>query len=347
VLVVTSSAERRGAQTEALLVAEGLTDLGIDATVVALAPAGSGGLDVEVLGRGAMAPATLLALRRRATHHDLVLAWGSTTLPACAVALAGHTPWIYRSIGDPGAWVRGRVHRERTGLLLRRARTVVALWPEAADQLAQLYRIDHARIEVIPNGRDAARFTPITPTERAEARAELGLEADDRVAVVLGALSAEKQIDQAIEAVAALDGVVLLVAGGGPQRTALEERARRRAPGRVRFLGSVADPAALLAAADALLLTSRTEGQPAVVLEALFRGVPVAASRVGAVEQLVQPERTGFLFEAGDVAGATAALEAAIALPMTAVLGERQRIAERFDGDVVTAQWAQLLARHR
>jgi glycosyltransferase involved in cell wall biosynthesis len=345
--MVISSAERRGAQTEALLVAEGLTDHGIDATVVALAPAGSTGLDVEVLGRRAMAPTTLLALRRRAAHHELVLAWGSTALPACAVALTGHTPWIYRSIGDPGAWVRGRAHRERTGLLLRRARTVVALWPEAADQLARLYRIDRSRIEVIPNGRDATRFAPITPAERAESRAELGVDADDRVAVILGALSAEKQVDHAIDAIAALDGVVLLVAGDGPQRTALEERAVRRAPGRVRFLGSVADPAGLLAAADALLLTSRTEGQPAVVLEALFRGLPVAASRVGAVEQLVRPERSGFLFEAGDVAGAAGALEAAMALPVTGVLDERQRIAERFDSHAVTAQWAQLLAHHR
>ena len=107
--MVISSTARRGAELEGVALAEQLRAAGRPADVVALAAGGA--LEVPVLGRRPLGISTLRALRRRARHRRVVIAYGSSTLPACATALAGTgVPFVYRSIGDPAAWVRGRVH---------------------------------------------------------------------------------------------------------------------------------------------------------------------------------------------------------------------------------------------
>jgi len=337
VLVVVSSTQRRGAQLEAVAVAEGLRRYGVETDLTALERAPEG-LDLPVLGPAARHPETLRALRRLARRHDLVVAFGSTTLPACAAGLAGsRVPWLYRSIGDPGAWVRGRLHRERTGLLMRRAHQVVALWPAAGRQISSLYRVPPKRIVSIPNGRDPARFTPASPDQRRVARERLGVPADVPVAVVIGALDADKRVEDAITACGKVPDLHLVVAGDGPQRPAADLTPR------VRFLGAVPDPAAVLAAADLGLLTSRTEGMPAAVIEALFCGLPVVATDVGAVADIVEVGTTGLLVPVGDVGAIAAAIETVLTWPREQVGARRADLVARYGIDAVVARWADLL----
>jgi len=89
------------------------------------------------------------------------------------------------------------------------------------------------------------------------------------------------------------------VAGEGPLRAALEAEAD---PRQVSFLGFVPDIGTVLAAADVLALPSRTEGLPMAALEAMAAGLPVVASAVGSLPELLA-DGAGMLVPPGDVVG--------------------------------------------
>lgn len=291
VLVVLSSSARRGAEIEGHRLAQELRSVGLSARAVALAPGSGEGaqLDVPVLGSRPLSWRTLRALRREAGAVDVVLAYGSTTLPACAIGLIGsRRRFVYRSIGDPSQWLRGRLHRERTGFLLRRAAMVVPLWDDAGASIQQLYRVPPWRVAVIPNARSADEFRPPTADERFAARERFGVDDDEILAVVVGALSKEKRVELAIRAVAELPGVRLLVVGEGDRRAQLEKLGSEALGKRVAFTGTLTDVRPAYAAADVLVLPSRTEGMPGVVVEAGLMGVPAAACDVGAMRWLMQ-----------------------------------------------------------
>lgn len=94
--------------------------------------------------------------------------------------------------------------------------------------------------------------------------------------------------------------------GDGAMRAPLEAEFG----GRVRFHGLVSDPSAIWPRIGLLLMPSRAEGLPLAAIEAMAAGVPVAAARVGALEDLIRPGENGWLFEAGDTAAAAAAVRA-------------------------------------
>jgi glycosyltransferase involved in cell wall biosynthesis len=154
------------------------------------------------------------------------------------------------------------------------------------------------------------RFRP-DGVVRARVRAELGLEGSF-VVLCAGHVIAEKGFDVAIEAVARLPAdTVLLVAGSGPALAGLEARAVRLALGkRVRFLGRQADVAPLMQAADVLACPSLwAEAAGLVNMEAQACGIPVVASRVGGIPEIIEDGRTGILHEPGDAEALAAALE--------------------------------------
>ena len=116
VLQVITDTDRRGAQVFA-------TDLGaelqdeFDVRTVALAPGRDRALDVDVLGPSRRSPKTLRALRTAARHAAIVIAHGSSTLPASAVALVGSgVPFVYRQISDPVFWTPTAAKRLRVRL---------------------------------------------------------------------------------------------------------------------------------------------------------------------------------------------------------------------------------------
>jgi glycosyltransferase involved in cell wall biosynthesis len=102
----------------------------------------------------------------------------------------------------------------------------------------------------------------------------------------------------------------LLLAGDGPEHSAIaQEIGRRKLEKQIRFLGSRADIPRLLQAADIFLLTSISEGIPLTVIEAMAAGLPVVATRVGGVPEIVQEGHTGFLAPAGDDEQLSAAIK--------------------------------------
>lgn len=341
--MVVTSTDRRGAEVEGSQLASELTALGVPTEVVALAPGRVGGLEVPTLGAAPRALATLRALRRKAKGVDVVVAYGSTALPACVIALAGtRVPFVYRSIGDPARWVRGGVHRWRTGVLFRRAAHVVALWPAAAESITSLYRVPSDRVSCIPNARP---LPSADEPDRATARAQLGLPADATVVAWAGAFSPEKRPVLAVEAVAEAEGAWLALAGNGPLEPDVAAACARLLPERHRLIGRLQGLDPLWAAADVVLLTSSTEGMPGVLIEAALRGLPAVATDVGAVREVVG--------EGGAVVPVDAAAvvigEALSAVLAGATVADRIRTqaATRFVWGVVAPAWMAVLGHQR
>ncbi|MEY2567256.1 MAG: hypothetical protein QOE35_1785 [Actinomycetota bacterium] len=272
------------------------------------------------------------------------MAHGSTTLPAAAVATAGTgVPFVYRSIGDPAFWSTRIDRRAWVRVALHRAAAVVSLWDAAGAELVRRHGVVPERMRVIPNGVPGARLLAVTSADRGQARLALGLPAEGPVVAYVGALSGEKDLGSAIRAIGAIEGVRLVVAGDGPDEAALRAEAERAAPGRVHFLGSLDDVVPVYAAADALVLPSRTEGLPAAPIEAGLAGVPVVASAVGGIPEIVVDGVTGVLVSPGDVGALARGLRTAIAAAAQMGPAARSRCAERFELGAVAASWAQLL----
>jgi glycosyltransferase involved in cell wall biosynthesis len=223
-----------------------------------------------------------------------------------------------------------------------RAVHVVALWRGSAVAWHNDLRVPADRITVIPNGRSASEFHPPSAEERRAAREALDIGCDDRVAIYLGSLSPEKRVDRAIHAVAKLPDVTLIVAGHGPEMPRLRAMA---APlgAQVRFLGRVERPQPVLAAGDLLVLPSDTEGQPGVAIEAGLSGLPVVATAVGGVPEVVAHGRTGLLVDPNDAAGLTAAIRAALVRRKEMGNAARAYCSGRFDLDQVAIRWRNLI----
>lgn len=344
VLQVVASAERRGAETSAMALERELRDRGWTIRTLSLWPGSQPSLDIPALGPTPLGLPTLRALRRHARDADIVVAHGSTTLPACAIALTRGTPFVYRNIGDPSYWATTWQRRLRTRAFLNQARAVVALTDSAAATLRSLHHVAAQKLCTIPTGFRPDDHRAITPDERRRARRRFNLPADARVGVVVAALSHEKGVDVALEALARTRTIdTLLVAGDGAERGALERLAADRAPGRVQFLGSVENPNEAFAAADVAISPSRTEGLPAALVEAGFCQLPVAASRVGYVDQIVDDGVTGVLVAPDDPDALAQGIGEALALGPAAGVLARELCIDRYSFERVASAWDRLL----
>lgn len=164
--------------------------------------------------------------------------------------------------------------------------------------------IDAARVHLVPNAATVSE-----PLSRQEARIRLELPNSPVIGWV-GRLSAEKGPDIALEAFALLrhPDTHLLFIGSGREAAELHALATTLGVGdRVIWRGSVPNAGTLFRAFDTFLLSSRTEGTPMALLEAIAAGVPVVATRVGGVPDVLDSQ-SAHLVESGDVSGLAAGL---------------------------------------
>jgi glycosyltransferase involved in cell wall biosynthesis len=123
--------------------------------------------------------------------------------------------------------------------------------------------------------------------------------------VTVANLRREKAHEVLLDAAALVLGrapdVEFVIAGNGPRRAELEALAVSRGIGpRVRFLGHADDVPGLLASSDLFVLASRSEAFPNSILEAMAAGLPIVATRVGGIVELVENQRTGVLVPPDD-----------------------------------------------
>lgn len=152
---------------------------------------------------------------------------------------------------------------------------------------------------VIPNGIDAHEFST-TSGQRLAVREELGLAARDFVIGTVGRLSKEKNQKLLLQVTGVLvtrcPYLKVLIVGAGPELENLKgEVTRAKLEGRVIFAGLRTDMPHLYSAMDVFILPSLTEGVPLTILEAMAAGVPVIATRVGGIPQMIEEGETGLL----------------------------------------------------
>lgn len=156
-----------------------------------------------------------------------------------------------------------------------------------------------SKVSVIGNGVDVARFKPC---QQAHARQRLGLSRETRIVLSVGHMTRRKGFDLLIGAAARLarGDLQLILAGDGPERSALEAFARERGiADSVIFGGAIAnsDLPDWYAAADLFALASSREGWPNVVCEAQAMGVPVVATSVWGIPEIINSPSLGILVQ--------------------------------------------------
>jgi glycosyltransferase involved in cell wall biosynthesis len=196
--------------------------------------------------------------------------------------------------------------RPRRMLLRRVASTLVDACVAVTPVLEQVARdrreCDPALLHVIPNGIDVRRFVP-NPEARKQVRAELGIPEAAWVAGTVGRLSSEKDQALLVRAMAPLldERRHLVIVGDGPEANALDACIAQTLRGQYcRVTGARKDVERLLAAFDVFVLTSRTEGLPLVLLEAMATGLPVVSTAVGGIPDLIESGVNGYLVAPGD-----------------------------------------------
>jgi glycosyltransferase involved in cell wall biosynthesis len=168
--------------------------------------------------------------------------------------------------------------------------------------VGELYNLS-VPMTYIPCAVDPEAVVPIVPREVVRRGADTPLDAP--VVVWVGSLTPEKRLDRMLRAVSMVKTHVpdlhLWIVGGGRLQSDLETQVRGSSLATcVRFFGTQNRVADHLNAGDLAVLTSDTEGMPAVLLEAGFLGLPVVATRVGGVSECVRDGETGVLVKRTD-----------------------------------------------
>jgi glycosyltransferase involved in cell wall biosynthesis len=213
----------------------------------------------------------------------------------------------------------------------------------AAERQLQSEGIPRDRIRIIPNGVSADRFSPPMPSGRPVT-----------TVLTVANLRAEKAHEVLLAAAAHLRSrhphLHFVIAGDGPRAAELRTLAATLGvETQVTFLGHREDVPALLAAADVFVLPSRSEAFPNGAVEAMAAGVPVIASRVGGLVDLVDDGRTGLLVTPDDPAALAAALESLVLSPArAAALGAsaREEVSRRYSFDRMVRGFEDLYLSH-
>jgi glycosyltransferase involved in cell wall biosynthesis len=351
VLHVIPSVELGGAERLLVELAQGQLSRGDDVTV-----ASSGGrLEQDLQSVGArtiripLRERSLLttlrasaALARRSLRPDVV--HSHNVRAAVAAKLSVSRP---RSGIPHVVTVHGISHgdsRLSARLLSVVADAVVAVAEAEARQLRSTgLRIP---VRVIPNA-----VSPPTSRDRTESRRRLDIDPDVPVALCIARLAPLKRHDLLLDAWSRLPApTTLLCAGEGSLMHALEQQAARLGiSDRVRFLGPRADIDWLLAASDLVTLASDREGLPMSVIEAMTAGVPVVATRVGGLAEIVVPG-AGLLVPPGDATALAGALSVMLSdheWRRSASEVARSHAREQHSVDALVASYADLYDRLR
>lgn len=220
---------------------------------------------------------------------------------------------------------------------------ICAVSASTRDFLIEHERIDPDRVTLVTNGIDLSRFTPAPVKKRSDRFVVLGV----------GRLTAQKNFVRFIEVAAELlrrgHAIEFRIAGTGPEESLLRAKvAELGIAGSVRFLGHVQDTPALYAGADALLMTSKFEGTPIVLLEAMAMRLPVVAPHLDGIGEVLEDEVDALLVAKPERDRFVQAIERVIQTPDLAnrlAQAAETKVRARYSVEAMAAQVATIYER--
>jgi len=267
-------------------------------------------------------------------------------VPVTVHTFHGHVLSGYLS----GPQTRALTAAERA--LAKRTDALVSVSTRVRDELLALGIGRPEQWRVVPLGLELGDLLR-GPAERPASRAALGLPPGGQLVGIVGRLAAIKDhgtfLEMAAKLASARTDVSFVVAGDGSLREALEAKAKSLLGNRIRFLGWATDLPVLYGALDVVVLTSRNEGTPVALIEAGAAGLPVVATDVGGVAEVVRDGASGFVVPPGDAAALAARLGTLLDDPEAARamgLAGREWVRARFSSgrlvDDLTALYSEL-----
>ncbi len=365
IVFLTTQMGPGGAETQIFRLAMTLQNRGYDVTVISMLPAigfvdalkDAGvrfySLDMNRGAKDLRALYTLVTILRQIRPEVLAnFCFHANVLGSVAGRLA-RVPVVITSIRNEFFGPRPRDYVERMISSMKLSDLTITNSRVVANALKKRGVIGKGRIDVIYNGIYCDEYLK-TDSEPSVVREQLGIQRDDFFWIAVGNMRAEKDYPNMLDAfsrVAKTHPHAQLRIAGGFWDSALKARMEdlRRSYGlqdRVQFLGQRQDVPELLHAADAIVLSSRTEGLPNALMEAMATGLPVAATDVGGVRELVTEDQTGFLAASGDARGLAQAMSKLMRLSEQerAEMGRQaqRHIRENFELEIVAGHWEAL-----
>lgn len=349
-----------GAERQAMLLAEGLQRRGWKATVIALC--GSGGAAAAELREAGVGFVSLEMRKGLADPRGWIrlMRWMWRERPDVVHAHLPHAAWMARwsRMAAPAPVVIDTLHSSHAGGAGRRigyfcshrlVDQVTAVSQAAADAHLAAKMVRAGKLAIVPNGIDVNAWRP-DAWARMTVERELGI-ADEFLWLAVGRLEAVKDFPTLLRAMARVpEQSRLVVLGDGPQRVTLTQLAACMGlERRVHFLGFQADVKRWMQAVDGLVLSSRYEGLPMVLLEAGACGLPAVATDVAGTREVLVNGMNGWLSHAGEAEALTTAMEKLMCMTpeQRHAMSERARrhVVEHYSLEVVLDQWEQLYAK--
>jgi glycosyltransferase involved in cell wall biosynthesis len=265
--------------------------------------------------RGPFDPGTLRALRALAARvrPDIIQTHAvKSHFLTRAAGLARQAPWVAFHHGYTWPTLKARAYNQLDRWSLRSAKKVLTVSVPFRDQLAAR-GVRSERIEIIHNAISAEWGARARQAGNgAGLRAGMGIADDIKVVLIVGRLSREKDHLTLLEAVNRLRGTVmphLVIVGDGPEKPRIEARVRHLGLDEcVTFTGHRSSAEPWYGIADVAVLSSLSEGSPNALLEAMATNVPVVATAVGGVIEIVTHEESALLVNPGDPESMSAAI---------------------------------------
>lgn len=242
---------------------------------------------------------------------DIVQANAADTLKYAVMSrklYSWSAPLVYRNANVVSAFIKSPLHRMYNRRLLREPDGFACVSQTSQDDLATNFGVPSEKLHYAPIG-----VTIPERCRRKEARdwveEKLGVPSQAKILIHCGAFCPEKNHLGLLEIVSALKAgsrspLCLLLFGQGPMEQVIRRQAEKQGVHELtHFLGNREDYLRWLPAADVFLLPSLIEGLPGVLLEAMANRVPVVASPVGGVPEIVKNGKTGRLIDFDDIDG--------------------------------------------
>lgn len=288
-----------------------------------VAAAEQAGVEVEIIPeRFRFDPRVIALLRDVVTRREPQIVQTHSVKSHFLMRLSGvwrQRPWAAFHHGYTSTDLKMRAYNQLDRWSLRRAARVVTVSQVFAGQLTRR-GVEPERISVLHNSIDPGYAAAVSERDVSELRARLGITDRDKVILSVGRLSREKGHTDLVKALKYLVdqpsqvNAKLVIVGDGPERPRIERTAAALGiQDRIILAGRAGDARPYFALADVFALPSHSEGSPNVLLEAMAAGVPVVATNVGGVPEIVTHNVSALLVRPHDPQSIAASIGLALA----------------------------------